>query len=65
MNNTQILIGLAASLALNTAVLAGLDWSAHQAQIAPAGIVSVVQLPDPTDLQAYAQTSQTQRTAQL
>lgn len=39
-------VALAASLALNAAVLSGLDWSAHEAQVAPAGTVVIKELPD-------------------
>lgn len=59
----KILIALAASLVLNLAALGALDWSAQQAQIAPVGEVSVTQLPDPTELSAYAQSASDGRTA--
>jgi hypothetical protein len=63
---TQILVGVAASLALNVLVLAGLDWSVHQAaQVGPPGVVSVIQLADPTDLQAYALVSEAPTAARL
>ena len=62
---SQTLITLAASVALNLTVLAGLDWSAQQAQAAPEGIVSVVQLPESTELQAYAQVSGSPTEARL
>ena len=61
----KTLIALAASLALNLIVLAGLDWSARVAQVAPAGVVSITQLPEPTLLQAYAQVSEAPTAAQL
>lgn len=59
----KILIALAASLVVNFAALGALDWSAQQAQIAPVGEVSVTQLPDPTELSAYAQSAGDGRTA--
>ena len=61
----KTLIALAASLSLNLIVLAGLDWSARVAQVAPAGVVSVTQLPEPMQLQAYAQVSEAPTAAQL
>ena len=48
------LITLAASIAVNAAILGALDWSAWQAQVPPAGEVSVTQLPVDADLVAYA-----------
>ena len=53
--NTRPLIAFAASLALNLTVFAGLDWSTRAAQAAPAGLVSITQLTDATDLEIYAQ----------
>jgi hypothetical protein len=50
---TQTFVGFAASVALNLAVLAGLDWSAREAQVAPEGVVSIVQLGDRSDLDIY------------
>jgi hypothetical protein len=52
----KTLIALAASLVVTFGALGVLDWSAQQAQIAPIGEVSVTQLPEPTELSAYAQT---------
>ena len=43
-----------ASLAINVAVVGTLDWSTHSAQAAPAGEVTVVQLPDLSLEPAYA-----------
>jgi hypothetical protein len=48
------LIAFAASIAVNAAILGALDWSALQAQVAPAGEVLVTQLPLDADLAAYA-----------
>ena len=61
----KTLIALAASLSLNLTVLAGLDWSAREAQVAPTGVVSITQLPEPIQLQAYVQVSEAPATAQL
>lgn len=52
---TQTLIGVVASLGLNFAALIGLDWSARESASAPEGVVSIVQLPDASELHAYAQ----------
>jgi hypothetical protein len=54
----KTLIALAASLSLNLTALAGLDWSARLAQVAPEGVVSITQLADPAELPAYAGISQ-------
>ena len=40
---------MAASLVVNLTVLGALEWSAHLAQVAPPGEVSVTQLPEPSD----------------
>jgi hypothetical protein len=48
------LIAIAASIAVNVAILGALDWSAWQAQTPPAGEVSVTQVPLEADLAAYA-----------
>jgi hypothetical protein len=53
--NTQTLAGVAASLALNLIVLAGLDWSTREAQAAPEGVVSITQLGEVSELEIYAQ----------
>jgi len=50
----KTLIALAASLALNFAVLGALEWSAFQAQTPPRGEVSITEAPDEADLLAYA-----------
>jgi hypothetical protein len=50
----KTLIALAASIAVNAAILGALDWSAWQAQVPPAGEVSITQLPLDADLAAYA-----------
>lgn len=47
-------VALAASLVVNAAVLGSLDWSVHEAQIAPTGTVVVKQLPDELVQAAYA-----------
>lgn len=51
------LIAFAASLAVNFALLGAMDWSAHDAQTAPAGEVTVTQLSYAVDLQVHAQMS--------
>ena len=50
----KTIFGLLASLVVNGFILGTLDWSAQQAQLPPAGEVSIVQLPDATGLPAYA-----------
>jgi hypothetical protein len=54
----KTVIGLVASLVVNSFVLGTLDWSAQQAQVPPAGEVSIVQLSDATALPAYADARQ-------
>lgn len=49
---------LAGSLILNFAALGALEWAVQQAQIAPAGQVFVRQLPDKTEMPAYARVAQ-------
>jgi hypothetical protein len=51
---TQTLVGVAASVALNFIVLAGLDWSAREAQAIPEGVVSITQLGEVSELEIYA-----------
>jgi hypothetical protein len=46
-------IALAASFAVNLAILGTLEWSAYQAQTPPAGEVIVTQTSDGGDLLAY------------
>ena len=46
-------IALAASFAVNLAILGTLEWSAFQAQTPPAGEVIVTQAADEADLLAY------------
>jgi hypothetical protein len=50
----KAIVTFAASLVVNFGALGALDWSAHQAQIAPRGEVLVIQLPDTSDLSMYA-----------
>jgi hypothetical protein len=52
-------IALAATLAINVALLGTLQWSAKQAQTAPTGEVSITQLPDAAA--SYAQLTSVQR----
>jgi hypothetical protein len=47
-------IAVVASLAVNGGVLGGLAWSAHEAQLPPLGEVLFVQLPEKSELPAYA-----------
>lgn len=54
----KTVIGLVASLIVNGFVLGTLNWSAQQAQLPPAGEVSIVQLPDSNGLPAYADARQ-------
>jgi hypothetical protein len=51
-------VALAASLAVNVALLGGLDLSARHAQVAPQGVVEVTQLPDEIVLAASTQPAQ-------
>jgi hypothetical protein len=50
----KAIIAFAASLVVNFGALGALDWSAHRAQVAPAGQVLVTQLPDSGELSMYA-----------
>jgi hypothetical protein len=54
MRHTGNLLAFAASLAVNLAVLAALNWSAIEAQTPPDGVVSVIQLPLDHELETYA-----------
>jgi hypothetical protein len=46
-------VALAASLAVNAAILGTLEWSAYEAQTPPAGVVTVTQTDDEAGLLAY------------
>jgi hypothetical protein len=50
----RTLITAVASVVVVFAALGALDWSAHEAQTAPVGEVSVTQLPDSSEVAAYA-----------
>jgi hypothetical protein len=58
------IIALAAALVLNVAALGALEWSAHQAQVAPVGEVLITQLPEPGD-PLYAHIGEPRRTTAL
>jgi 2-keto-3-deoxy-L-rhamnonate aldolase RhmA len=51
----RTLLSLAAALVINVAAFAAFDWSAHDAQRAPAGVVTVTQLPVDVHQVLYAQ----------
>jgi hypothetical protein len=57
-NAMKTVWGLMASLVVNVLILGTLDWSARQAQLPPAGEVSIVQLSDSVALPAYADARQ-------
>lgn len=52
----KTLIGLAASLVVNLAMLGTLEWSARQ--IAPEGVVTVAQLLQPADAPVHVRLAQ-------
>lgn len=49
----RTVLGLIASLLVNAAVLGSIEWMAQQ--VPPAGVVTIVQLPDSPQLATYAQ----------
>jgi hypothetical protein len=61
----KAIIAFAASLVVNFGALGALDWSAHEAQVAPAGQVLVTQLPDPSELSMFANIDQRHSTTAL
>jgi len=50
-------VAFAASLVVNFGALGALNWSAHEAQVAPAGHVLITQLPDPGERSMFADVS--------
>jgi hypothetical protein len=51
----RTLIAIIGSVVFNFGALGVMDWSVHQEQMAPAGVVLVQQLPEVTAPSVYAQ----------